>query len=56
MKKFVLVVSYESGRVSMLTDTPDLTTALQQFNSKLKVVYDKIYPLIERKLSTLGDR
>ena len=39
MKKFTLIVSYESGRVSMLTDTPDLTTALQQFNNKLRVVY-----------------
>ena len=39
MKKFTLIVSYESGRVSMLTDTPDLITALQQFNSTLKVVY-----------------
>lgn len=39
MKKFTLIVSYESGRVSMLTDTPDLVTALQQFNNKLRVVY-----------------
>lgn len=31
MKKFVLLVKYGYGEAAMLTDTPDLTKAIQQF-------------------------
>lgn len=34
MRKFVLVVDYGTGRAGMLTDTPDMTLALKQFQEQ----------------------
>jgi hypothetical protein len=34
-KKFVLIVKYGTGKVTMLTDTPDLIKAIQEFNAKM---------------------
>ena len=34
MRKFVLIVDYGTGRACMLTDTPDMEIALQQFKAK----------------------
>ena len=34
MRKFVLIVDYGTGRACILTDTPDMEIALQQFKAK----------------------
>ena len=34
-RKFVLIVQYESGEVSMITSHPDLVLALQEFKEEL---------------------
>lgn len=32
MKKFILIVTYGTGKVTMLTKTPDLVKAIEEFN------------------------
>lgn len=34
MKRFVLIVEYGTGEVAMLTDTPELSKALEEFESR----------------------
>ena len=62
MKKFVLCVEYGTGKASMLTESPDLLEALQEFVEEHKKVFPdtkmygipfiqkaELYPLIYRK-------
>lgn len=39
-KKFVLIVKYGSGKAAMLTNTPNLTEAIKQFETE----YNKMMP------------
>lgn len=52
MKKFVLCVEYGTGKVSMLTESPDLLQALQEFVEEHKKVFPdtKMYgmPFIQK--------
>lgn len=34
MRKFVLLVDYGTGRMGMLTDTPDISAAIAEFQEK----------------------
>ena len=62
MKKFVLCVEYGTGKASMLTESPDLLQALQEFVEEHKRVFPdtkmygmpfiqkaELYPLIYKK-------
>lgn len=62
MKKFVLCVEYGTGKASMLTESPDLLQALQEFVKEHKKAFPdtkmygmpfiqkaELYPLIYRK-------
>lgn len=52
MKKFVLCVEYGTGKASMLTESPDLLQALQEFVEEHKKVFPdtKMYgiPFIQK--------
>lgn len=40
MKQFVLVVHYGTGSMCMITDTPDILQAIEQFkNNYMKPIY-----------------
>lgn len=40
MKKFVLIVQYGTGSMCMLTDTPDILVAIEQFKTNyMKSIY-----------------
>ena len=62
MKQFVLVVHYGTGSMCMITDTPDILQAIEQFkNNYMKPIYCScvfIVKLCERKLhfTELGRR
>ena len=62
MKKFVLCVEYGTGKASMLTESPDLLQALEEFVEEHKSAFPEskmygipfiqkaeIYPLMYRK-------
>ena len=62
MKKFVLCVEYGTGKASMLTESPDLLEALQEFVEEHKKVFPdtkmygmpfiqkaELYPLMYKK-------
>ena len=62
MRKFILCVKYGTGKASMITESPDLMVALQEFIEKHKEVFPdtkmygmpfiqkaEIYPLIYDK-------
>lgn len=52
MKKFVLCVEYGTGKASMLTESPDLLTALEEFVKEHKSAFpeSKMYgmPFIQK--------
>lgn len=35
MRKFILIVTYGTGKVAMLVDTPDMVSAIKQFEDKM---------------------
>ena len=68
MKKFVLCVEYGTGKASMLTGSPDLLQALQEFVEEHKKVFPdtkmygmpfiqkaELYPLMYRKEESNGE-
>ena len=68
MKKFVLCVEYGTGKASMLTESPDLLQALQEFVEEHKKVFPdtkmygmpfiqkaELYPLMYRKEENNGE-
>lgn len=68
MKKFVLCVEYGTGKASMLTESPDLLQALQEFVEEHKRVFPdtkmygmpfiqkaELYPLIYKKEENSGE-
>ena len=67
MKKFVLCVEYGTGKASMLTESPDLLQALQEFVEEHKRVFPdtkmygmpfiqkaELYPLMYQKEESNG--
>ena len=68
MKKFVLCVEYGTGKASMLTESPDLLQALQEFVEEHKRVFPdtkmygmpfiqkaELYPLMYKKEENNGE-
>ena len=68
MKKFVLCVEYGTGKASMLTESPDLLQALQEFVEEHKRVFPdtkmygmpfiqkaELYPLMYKKEENSGE-
>ena len=68
MKKFVLCVEYGTGKASMLTESPDLLQALQEFVEEHKKAFPdtkmygmpfiqraELYPLMYKKEENNGE-
>lgn len=41
MKKFILKIQHEKGTATMLTNTPDLLEAIEQYQKRIKGLFGK---------------